>query len=136
MKRAVIATFALVLFAAVSAVPAFANGIAQGKHMSVAVDGLPDTCPAGEVMSGKLFIQLSPDMKIKKQSITVELSVETAFGDVTLETRTFKMPAGMTRSVALVIPVPKGTPAGDYNFHVTVSDLEEQLTVDHAVTVY
>jgi len=103
--------------------------------MTVAVENLPDVCPAGQTMVGKLVVTLSPDDTRVTRLVTARISLETPFGDLPLYKMTFRMAPGTSHSEEILIPVPRRTPQGEYYFNFDVSVKEEALTVGHEVLV-
>jgi hypothetical protein len=135
MKRALLSVLSLVLMIGSMAAPAFANGSAQGKYLAISVQGLPEVCPAGQAMEGKLTIALAKNAGTGRQVVTFEVTVDTPFGDVTVFEQTFRMRPGTEHSQYISIPVPKETPTGQYYFDFQVSVRQEAMEVGHEVFV-
>jgi hypothetical protein len=135
MRRAIFAVVAALLLSTSIVTPAFGNGVERGKTMNFAIQDLPVTCPAGMVMHGWAVIEVLPDASRVKQTITLEVTVDTPFGDATVMTESFKMLPGTSRSVRLNIPVPDNVPMANYHFDFTVSTKSETLSVGHDVLV-
>jgi hypothetical protein len=134
MKRALLAVVALVLITASTTAPAFANGTEHGKYLAIAVQGLPDVCPAGQAMEGKMMIAIVQDNS-KRKPVTLKVTVDTPFGDVTVFQQTFRMRPGTEHTQYISIPIPKEVPTGEYYFEFRVSIPEESLEVGHEVLV-
>jgi hypothetical protein len=135
MRRALYSAISLILLTAAFVVPVHANGIANGKTMTIAVAGLPDICPTGAVMHGRAGIQLLPDGSQVKQVVTIEVTVRTPWGDASVFTHSFKMLPGTTRTVPLAIPVPSNVPPGEYYLDFNVTTKLEELNVGHEVQI-
>jgi hypothetical protein len=135
MRRAIFGVVAALLLSTSIVTPAFGNGIERGNSITVAIKDLPDICPAGMVMHGWAVIEVLPDASRVKQTVTLEVTVDTPFGDATVMTESFKMLPGTSRSVRLNIPVAENVPMGDYHFDFTVSTKSETVTVGHDVRV-
>ena len=135
MKRALLSVVALVLMTGSMAAPAFANGTEHGKYVAISVQGLPEVCPPGQAMEGKLLIALSKDAGKGRQVVTLEVSVDTPFGDVTVFEQTFRMRPGTQQSQEISIPIPKETPTGEYYFDFQVSIRQEAVEVGHEVFI-
>ena len=137
MKRAIFSLMAAMALVAVFAVPpAHANGGAQCKTMAIEVSGLPDVCPTGEVMEGKLWIWLADDGTRGPKLVGVRATAATPFGDVVIYTVNLQMAPGSERSLALPLPVEHQTPYGLYTLNFTVAVKGgDSLTVPHDVEV-
>lgn len=135
MRRSVYFAIALLMLMATFGVPARANGVDHGRYMTLAVEGLPDVCPTGAAMEGKAFLYLAADGTRAKKAISVEISVETPFGDLPVYEASFRMRPGTTRAIPLSIPVAESAPGGMYTLTFDVSTKEETVTVSHTVRV-
>lgn len=136
MKRSAFASLAILALLISFAGPVSANGVAQGKQLTVVLQGLPDTCPTNASMSGELLLQLADNGTVGKRLVAIDVSVDTPFGDVNVFHATVRMAAGSKREIPLRIPVGANVPTGTYTFHVTVSVKGESLAVAHEVYIY
>ena len=135
MKRALLSVVALVLMAGSMAAPAFANGTAHGRYLTISVQGLPEVCPAGQAMDGKFLIALARSESTRRQMVTLEVTVDTPFGDVTVYHETFPMRPGTEHSQYISIPIPREVPTGEYYFDFSASVRDETIEVGHEVFV-
>ena len=134
MKSALLSLIALVLISASTVAPAFANGSEHGKLVAISVEGLPEVCPAGQAMEGKLTIALA-DFKGRRTPVKLVVSVETAFGEVTVFEQTFRMRPGAEHSQFISIPIPNEVPTGEYYFDFEVTIPQESVEVGHEVFI-
>ena len=136
MKRTAFASLAILALLVSLAGPVSANGVAQGKILTVVLQGLPDTCPTGVAMTGELMLLIADNGVPGKQPVSINVTVQTPFGDATVFHATFRMERGQKRLIPLNIPVGTRVPPGDYYFDVSVSTKGETLTVGHEVNIY
>jgi hypothetical protein len=134
MKRALLAVVAIFLITASATAPAFANGTAHGRYLAISVQGLPDVCPTGQSMEGKLMIALAKS-DARRTPVTLEVSVDTPFGDVTVFEQTFRMRPGAEHQQFISIPIPREVPTGEYYFEFKVSTAQESIEVGHEVFI-
>jgi hypothetical protein len=131
-----LASLAIIAMLVSFAGPVQANGVARGKQLAIALQGLPDSCPTGVAMTGELMIQLADDGTRGRRLVAVDVTVDTPFGDASIYHATFRMAPGKARVIPLNIPVPANAPSGDYHFDVSVQVKGESLTVEHDVYIY
>ena len=137
MKRALLASLAIIAMLVSFAGPVRANGAVRGTQMAIALQGLPDSCPTGVPMTGELMIQLVDDGTHAKRLVTIDVTVDTPFGDASVLHATVRMaPSKVPRMIPLNIPVPANAPSGTYHFDVSVQVKGETLTVEHDVYIY
>jgi hypothetical protein len=136
MKRAAIYLFALALaVTTVSLQSASANGFVRGNTFAIALEGLPDVCPANAVMAGTISIAVYPNGTRLRQAFTYEVFAETPFGSGLVDSGRFRMLPGHDYTHKLVIPVDAKAPRGEYKLTIVVTSKTETLSVDHVVMV-
>ena len=134
MKRALLAVVAIFLITASTTAPAFANGTEHGRYLTLSVQGLPDVCPSGQAMNGKLVIALAMS-DARRMPVTLEVSVDTPFGEVTVFEQTFRMRPGAEHQQYISIPIPREVPTGEYYFEFRASVPQESIEVGHEVFI-
>lgn len=136
MKHSAFAFLAILALVVSLAGPVSANGTAQGKQLTVVLQGLPESCPTGQAMAGELWLVIADNGVPGKQAVTIRVTVDTPFGDVNVYNANFRMERGQKRMIPLNIPVGYRVPTGNYHFDVTVSVKGDSVTVGHDVYIF
>jgi len=137
MKQAYVSLVALALIFASFASPAFANGEAVAKTFTVSMKGFPDVISRGETLSGSISITLAADKNplARRHRAHVEVFITTPLGDAPVQSFTFGIQPGTTRTVNVDIPVDKSAATGLYTMKVVVTMDGETVGVGHELTV-
>jgi hypothetical protein len=128
-----LAVFVLTLSFAVA--PASANTTVVGETFAISLDDMPDSAVAGNTVTGTFTINLLDSIRAVKRTVSYTVTAESPFGEAVLQSGSFRMTSGNTRTFELSLPIASTTRSGVYEIHVNVTVESETLGVDHAITI-
>ena len=130
MRHAAISVIAIfMLLTTISVAPAYADDTATGNRFSVTLSGLQDKVFVGDTLTGTLSITTAP--ALRRYQVNYEVYVTTPLGDSPIQSGSFRMAAGHTRTFPLSFPVTADSAPGLYQIKIVVEIAGEQLSVGH-----
>lgn len=121
---------ALVLLTSFGAAPAFANGTETGNRFSVSLENAPAFVAPGSSLDGVLTVTtFGPPTR--RVTVRVDMLVTTPLGDAPIQSATFNMRTGRSRSFPFSLPVEDDAEPGLYQMKIIVTIEGESISVGH-----
>jgi hypothetical protein len=125
--------FALIFASGVT--PSKANGFAEGRGFSITVADFPDAVDRGARVAGTITVEMFPATPIVQQRASYQIFVTTPLGDAPVQSGTFPIRPGRTRTIKVDIPVDETAAPGAYSMKIVITSGAEVVSVGHDLTV-
>jgi hypothetical protein len=117
------------LMTTIGIAPAYADDSASGEHFSLTLSGLQDKVVVGDTITGTLTLTTAPAKG--RYQVHYEVLVSTPLGEAPVQSGTFRMTPGRTRTFPLSLPVTADVAPGIYQIELVVEIAGETLSVVH-----
>lgn len=135
MRQAFVSILAIALLVGSAAGPALANGTATGRAFTVTVSGFPETVRVGDSMDGTIAVTLFGGPSLVRYQARFQVYVATAVGQGLVDSGSFSVRPGHTRTFNISMPVEPNATPGPHSVKMVVTIANESLSVGHEFTV-
>jgi hypothetical protein len=135
MRKAYVSVIAILLLLGITAGTASANGTTTGSTFSVTASGFPDSVRPGDTMEGTVSVSMPGNPALMRVQVYYFIYVTTPLGSGLVESGSFGMRAGRTRTFNISLPVEANAVPGLHSVKLAVRVGRETLSVGHEFTV-